>query len=83
MKTQKKAALNVQGSGLSCINRPEAELPQTPDAVMPRPLFEAFQFGESIEDGCPNVELGHLPLKRPGHHLLTQALGAIHLRLHH
>ena len=37
---------------------------------------------DHLRTGCPNIELGHLPLKRSGHHLLAQTLEAIQLRLH-
>jgi len=38
--------------------------------------------GKLIKDRCGDIELGHLALKRPSHHLLAQTLEAIHLRLH-
>jgi len=40
------------------------------------------QLGQSIEDGCTNIELDDLTLKRPGHHFLSQAFEAIHLGWH-
>ena len=50
---------------------------------MRRPSLEVFSvLGELVEDGCPDIELGNLSLKRSEHHLLTQALEAIYLRLH-
>ena len=38
--------------------------------------------GQSIEDGCTNIEPNDLTLKRPGHRFLPQAFEAIHLGWH-
>ena len=60
--------------------RPSFPQPQT-QLCHDHRLWRA-QVGEAVEDGCTDVELGYLALKRSDHHLLPQAFETIHLRLH-
>lgn len=58
-------------------------LSPAPDPVMQRPhRLQHAQLSQSIEDGCTNIELNDLTLKRPGHRFLPQAFEAIHLGWH-